>query len=582
MDAALKIPKRLWLIAAALSLIVILPDPLISLLKNGAPAFTLESPGWVKVDELHAAARIREVMDGDFFPTDTQLQEHKNDPGLREMFPVWIGGILARLSGSVAFPFVFFDFVMPFVTAFLIYFLLYRLTGVRWLSLAGTLIVFFYFDNNALSSGLFSIRFDRPLIEMERFPSPQIYFPILIGWLILIFDLEAGRPRLFLTALLQGTMFYCYIYYAVPMNLAMGCFAIYALAKKRWDFFRGLLIIEAIALVLAIPYFWMLYQASRAVPIADILERFGLFHDHFIFKKWSLQYFIIAATTFFLLPVKRFKDYAPLIFLLIGLVLLNKQFFLGSNLHPMHWHSRILHPFSILATLNLLGAWRKSWIKILVIAFAALLTVSACVRQIRYGLAIQNTSEDFADERALYDWMKTDSIEHKVFLTLDPALSKRLLILTSNDVFLPHFTGTLASQEELEKRFLFALRLLGFDETKLRDFVMNDSEFFPTLIRFVFGNYYTFELHRERQSQFQHNPAALDEIKHSYKIYIPESTLARWAAELKNADSTPYRLDYVVVNPEWKKLAGPAGLGQAKKIYGNFKYEVYDFTSSTK
>ena len=351
------------------SFLVCLPYPLIHILSPARPApFSVKQPAYVKIDEVNYAARVREVYDGNYLPTDVQLAEHKKDPGIREIFPILLAGALAKVSRSILFPFILFDFLMPFLSILLYYAFLKRLTPEKWLCLTGSFLLFFYFERASLSSfnhdflkNVFKITLDHPVIEMERFPSPQLNFPLLLLFfysLLTIFLSQVPQNKgksFWILGVLHGIFFYSYFYYSVFLAAFALLLLIYFILLKKKDLSAQLVAVEFVALMIALPYLLMVLQARQLVPVTEITERFGLYHGHYLYKGATLQYGLAALLGLFFIRRKSNKDVILFLAVAAGLLLLNQQVFTGRNLHPMHWLIRIVHPFALLSLINLTG-----------------------------------------------------------------------------------------------------------------------------------------------------------------------------------------------------------------------------------
>lgn len=544
------------------------------------PIYAEGQPAWVKIDEMHYAARVREFLDGTLIPTDVQLYEHKDDPGIRELLPIWIAGLTAHLMGSVRGAFILLDAVSPFL-AIALAVSLFRLLGLSaGLSAAGSLILYFYFDASALQ-GLFdlirhgTVAFDRPVIEMERFPSPQFTFPMLLLFLygLLSYWNTAKTRWIVLTAVIQGLLFYTYFYYAVFTSLIMvGCI-LYAFFMKRTTALRYLLLAEIAALAIAAPYLLLLKQSAAAVSLSVITERFAVVHGHFLYKGVTLTYAVLGAILFIIPSKKHQKDWILLFGLTLGLALLNKQWFTGSNLHPMHWLNRVVHPWIILMAANTLaegikGNWKprsRTVIKSATFAwlvFACLLSGLSAAKQWVYASAAGRYENPMNAETDVFAKLNGGE-QPGVVLSVDLPFLKRLLIETGQDTYLPHFSGTLASDDEIEERLVLSAIIYGWTKEEWVSYISRDAAAVK-LLRFIFGNRFVFELHRERDEEYRHRPEVLTEIMRGYKIYVPQNILHKWTALFdrfvteKPLDLlSKYKIDSIVIrkeDPRWNRL----------------------------
>jgi len=529
----------------------------------------------IKIDELNYAARVREFFDGNLIPTDCQLWEHKSVPGLRGIFPIWVAGTLAVLSKSIAFPFLFFDCVLPFASILLFFYFFRFLTHRPWLSLSGSVMLYFYFDPGALPFGsavfwekvLFP-SFYTPVIELERFPSPQFNFPLLVAFCFSLMKLVLVPRRLWIifNAFFLALLIYSYVYYAALAILLLGIMILFAIIKRN-PVVHLLLASGFLAIFLSIPYILMAVRASGSESFSEILTRFGLFEGRFIYKKQTVFHLGIAFICFFGIRNKKTPDFTLFAILMSGILLLNKQLFTGSNFHPMHWYVRILHPFSIIACVNLAGHilngntyGSRRYLSVPVYLFSALLplalTASVFIKQIRYTLSISEIAPISAEETRLFDDFGGKHNTGRVILTFDTELIRKILIKTPADTYLPHFSGTLAPDSEIEDRLILAAQLVGVPREVFAAFLADERKAVPYLT-FIFGNKYSFEIHRERQEEYRHTPEALELITSKYKIYVPplklEALMKRYdeiSAWSNTEKRRRFKIDYLILGRE--------------------------------
>lgn len=570
----------------------------------------------MRVDEINYAARVREVVDGNFLPTDVQLFEHKKAVGIRGILPVFVAGIFARLSGGRAeAPFVLADLIF-FTLTLGLFFLLFRTCGASFYpALACTWILYFFFDPGALPQPgphffqeLFTVRLDRPLIEMERFPSPQWHAFFLFGFMALLFKgYQTQRKSLFVLAgLCTAILCYSYFYYAFfcfALLSSLLCFSL--LAGKRRDF--SLLLWAFIPSILAaLPFLLLLQKAGETLPMKDIFERFGLYHGHFLFKRMSLYYICIALAFTALIRKKKSYDWILILSMLLGLGLLNKQFFTGSNLHPMHWHIRILHPLTIFMFCRIAIEAGKDGLAVPCKYLGRLALISLFgLTLFTYGIFVvkQNLYAELLhvpmqsrelDQHEFLAVLSRELPPESVLLTNDWNLARLIPVKTSFNVYLPHFAGTLASDAELTQRLMFASFLFGYKPSDWNEFLgqwPNQANDF----RFMFGNTFMFEPHRERNEIYFHSSSLTETIASSGLLYLPPNLRQTWEQQydalygaldptgtpMSERPLTPeFRLDMIVINRDssWKILSDEVLLRRfkSKKTMGG--YDIYQMS----
>jgi hypothetical protein len=499
-------------------------------------------------------------------PYDTDLFESKDVPVPTTSAPFFALGALGRLVGGIDRVFVLCDFVLPPLAVLLLYLLILELAGSRPIALVGSLTTIFISFGPTSFLGipwlLVRQRADSAIqpLEYSRLLHPELSFTLFAAALFLLWRTVrgGGRVQAVLGGLAGGLQFYTYVYYFPAW---LGACAL-LLVGRRWLTPRAWVAIWLVNLstwIVSIP-FWLSVLESRGSPnFSTRLERHYSDLGHVPAPEkllYTLACVVIAGIMFSVYVVfdrsaDRSEGARPkstvLLFLACifaaALAALNSEVITGFNLEAMnHYPNRLIQPLLSLTAFVLVVRpatdfvtrhVRWSLLRPSVWAYGAtaiLLTIAA-TRQTLVSTNVAARHELPEEYRLLFDWLNAQTHLDDVVLASARDINELIPVFTHNRVFVPNGERTSASDAEIERRFLIAMRLLQRADGEVYDLLAQDySRGDPPL-----GLTYTYFLFVSGHG--------------SYNLGLPEPTLERIVTDYRVLDLPSelgqWRVDYI-------------------------------------
>lgn len=439
--------------------------------------------------------RAREVYDGHLWPGDLFFDEGRLP--LNPAPPLLMGGFIALFGGNVNAAYIAAMFFFSALIFLVFYFLGKVITKSNlWgylIGLIGNLTpialllprAFFsvdYFLNiivknfyplvNSVLPYIFLARFDYPLLT-EIFYIPAIIF-------LYLFWQNPSKKYAIFTAVFTGLLFYAYFHYWVFLVIVLGVLFIYTLIFQRTDKnkLRNFLLIFGILAIISIPY-WVNYFSFLSQPGADdytlrLGHEVGRGFRFLSVWPYYLVYLILALVVCVAYKKRDFNK-AVLFWLILfsAFIVFNIQLVTGFVPFPAHFH-RAISPFLFLIIFVLLYDWlalaqsRKPAITKIILALLigliSLLIVKKAVNIAMFinppndVLARQSFPADIADS---WNWINENIKGEPQIISNSFLTSVYLSIYTSTRPFLPHSGLSVASNFDIEQRYLLANKLFG-------------------------------------------------------------------------------------------------------------------------
>lgn len=224
----------------------------------------------VSGDEGFYMDRAQEIVDGHYFLNNPYYLENKNGLPMQYFLPEFLAAYPAKIFGIGVYPlYEIYDFLLSAIVFFFIYLIFYRLLNHRaWAIMISA--AFLLIKYLAL--------FNRPI-------SPQLVFIFALTLIYLVSEIlrtaERTKWLIGLAGINFGLLFYSYLYFWSYFTVAIFLLILFLAWQKQFILAKKFLIIFFTGATLAIPYFWMTFQASRVSGFDDLIARLGMIHSHF-------------------------------------------------------------------------------------------------------------------------------------------------------------------------------------------------------------------------------------------------------------------------------------------------------------
>ncbi len=569
--------KRHWMaivLAVVIGLIVGLPHLLIPKIiapeKYDPLQFSDGEGSSVTMEEVYTyAPEVREILEGKFWVTDTQVAEYNGRPTpfAGETGLAWVMAGLVKLTGSMENAFMAADFLFPAVTFLLVYAIV--LAGLprndgRMIAVAAGAVVVLWPElvalipyPGAVISGFKSAFDPRDFLLISRNFHPQLSLPayLFAFWLVMMVlkgekDKKGKKDQMekilinLAAGLAVGFLFYTYIFNWTAFIFGFGLFFLWFFFRRHPVSAGSLLIIISIAGLMAVPYFWQVWEFRQTGLAEDFFVKLSLpkrgFFDltarHWIFV---LVFSVVnfrrllnckqeSPDTSQETPELKLKKILFLSFWIAPLILPDlMQNLLGRDLEGKHWVRRIGYPWSIMGLGFLAGEIKRKWINAAAgIILSVLLVYGVMVQTNMFRKAAAAYAAD-EDKQKLYDFINLQTPPGSVAASLDWDAIVNIPAKTHAFNFSPIGMRTIAPIEETLDRFLWAAAIYDKDEDWVR-LAFGDNGMGTTRVYyFAYG---------DENQVFKTPPEIQENAVLRYRI-IKQRFLA--------GEKPPFRLDYV-------------------------------------
>lgn len=466
-------------------------------------------------DELYSyLPRAREIYDGHFPPAELSLDKQGSTP-FNALPSLFLAGLIAFFGGNINLAYLAAQFIFSAVIFILLYFLGKTLFQSKswafFIAFAGALTPFlinvFNFDFKDDLKILFDytvkqflpfVRTQMDKLRLARIDEPLLTYPIYLS-AILAFLHFWKNPRLrsaLLAAIPAGLLAYTYVHHWIYWTIFIGLGFIYSAVnlQKQFTRFRSYFVLLAILFLILIPYF-INYSSFQSSPNAmDASYRFTVFHgrelgigkenivDHIVYAILAVLIWLF----YFKKPRAESRHWGWVFLMMIAAILIarNIQLILGSAPTPSKWDNAF-SPVFYLIFLSLIYELIKRWETIapkiktivpivlailsgLVVAKYAFNAVSVFARPQNDILRYYELPSGVVES---WDWInKNLPAEPKI---ISPSYDTNLYLMTYTSArpFVPRGLLSLASNFEIEERYLTAYKLFGAVPVIEKDFL---------------------------------------------------------------------------------------------------------------
>lgn len=415
-------------------------------------------------DELYYAARAHEVIDGHIYISNPYLYEYKSG----EPVQFWVSDyILTKplsLFGLDVYQIYFLhDFVLTFILALLVYFVFFKLTGNKVLSLASVLFI-----NLALFFNLFS-----------RAPSPQFNFIffLLLAWLLIALNRHQKKKYFIWASIIFGFLFHIYTYYWTFYVVWLVIFLLLNKIRNKKFNLSPYVYMTLGAFVIAIPYFVSLFKNMHLSYYDESIYRIGMIDTHFpsgikivvlagivlLFFFWAYKkkWLTINSTSIFLFSG-----------VLAAVVSVNQHIITGKNLE---FSSHYLLPsvfvicLAFAYILNKSPFARKKYFYVLIFALIVLVGYQPVIQEIKSSATFKPEQVEWQKYGQAFRWLDRNTPKDSVVFA-NENVTMLLPTYTHNNVFYNrHANIHFMPDEEVYDRFLIHNYWNKIDEDFLYD-----------------------------------------------------------------------------------------------------------------
>ena len=539
-------------------------------------------------DENFYYARIKDVVDGHPFLSNAYLYEHKSGLPQQVFLAEYLLAQPIKLFNlNINTAHLIYNFLFPVIAFILTYLALYLISKSRFWAIIFSLFLFF---------GLYLIDFIRPV-------SPQFNFIFWLSQFIFLYLLVNSHNnanqqiysnstnnisnlryshairRLALlgaNALNFGLLFYVYPYYwtfyliFLALLTAIYFFNNRALSYKIFSVIVG-------GLILATPYFYLNYLASKLPEYTETLTRLGLIYSRFPSGIRIVSWSLLGLLAFgFAIWRKFIKLETKSIFFIFGIltsiIAVNQHLITGHNIEFSSHYSMSAIFFLVFAAAYL---WQKlrerqnnlkllSASLIVVFIFIIFLGAFSYLKQVFILHGEDVYRQNYA---AIFDWLNKNTAKDSVVYA-NADLSRLIPVYTADNVYYIREANLFfISDKEVLDRFI----INNFFEKFNKDFITKN-------VRSVYGvRYIDAYGHAVQGNKLRR----LLGIKPEPEIYLPDQEIVEVISRAKELQKDSfiknlkkYRIDYLIwdknKNLEWKM-----DIYFSKKLYENNNFIIY-------
>lgn len=427
-------------------------------------------------DELFYLARIQEVKDGHWSLANPFWKEGKDlsylQPAGSEILAAWFGQIFGlNLANTVLLE----RFVFPAVIFLFVYALVFLLSKRKIISLLASATVLLsteLLSPAALWNLLIHQKADEHFLPFSHLISPQTHLLFFFGFLLFFWLFLDKEKTIYgiISSIVFGLSFYTYPYTWTFLGAFLGVLLIIFLWQKNWLWLKRIIWLFLGAGIMALPFFWNLWQAIRFPTYSEVSIRFGLIEG----RQPSLGIIMAVLLFIFLLffarqPLKRFIFCLALV--LAPLIVLNQQLITGRSIIPAHYHWYFHRPLFIIILLIIIFEWlakiknyplKNSLVFGLSILILSINFYNAWLVQVNSYLAQEPMALENQRYGPLFKWLNNNGKLDEVAMA-NPEISLLLPIYSSLNPLVhadAHFS-LIADGKELAERIFLPYRFNG-------------------------------------------------------------------------------------------------------------------------
>ncbi|OGY63159.1 MAG: hypothetical protein A3I24_02815 [Candidatus Harrisonbacteria bacterium RIFCSPLOWO2_02_FULL_41_13b] len=436
-------------------------------------------------------AKAREVVDGHFLPSE--LSFAPQGTAFAPFIPyVLFAFFIVIANGNISLAFLLANFIFASLIFGAIYFLGKVIIKNRWwalfLAFLGTftpiLISYYnlYYQNfwnkflNDIVKNFYPL-VNTPLatLSLSRIGNPLITYVFYLPALAAIF-LFWQKPKAWtaiLAGLIAGLTPYVYFHHGIFLFIVIGLLTAYSFWKRKNDPIRlkFILVLLGIFFLITIPYVISYFSFSNLPSYDDYVRRLGVEEGRnfqlLVIRDYAV--YLIFAAFIYLTIYKKDKSKAILYFLFFGAMFItwNIQLITGFVPESNHWWS-VFGPVIFMVSADIVYNFLRNPNSKLIIAILILLSSLLVIKKaVNAGLFI-NPDQSFLDKYTFsqdiidsWNWINGNLGREPKIISDSFMTALHLHVYTSARSYLPNWLNTLASNEDVENRFLVANKSFG-------------------------------------------------------------------------------------------------------------------------
>lgn len=498
-------------------------------------------------DEDTYLSRIQEAREGHYTIANPNWVEGKDLPYLFTPLSENVISFTGKVFGlNLVNTITLSRFIFPIFVFLLIYAWLYQLIKKKSISLIVSTTVL-------LSTDLISPRAIWSLIIHQQTQTDFLLFSRIItpvnlvfffGFLLLFWLLIEKGKLLYgiASGIILGLSFYSYPYTWTFLFAFLGCLAIFCLFRKKWTEIKNIVLTAGIAVLVSLPYFWNLWQASQHPFYPELSERFSIVKTHTP-QLGALVLILLAVFLLFFPRKDKDRYFFCLSLVITPLIVLNQQVITGRIMIPDHYHWYYHTPLAVIfITLILFELFKKKTFQyclvglFLLVNFYNAFTIQTSLYQTQKPEALEMQRYG-----PLFEWLRSHTEKDQV-VAGDKAISRLVIIYTSlNSVSREdgHYT-LVASEENIMERIFLSFRLDGLGKEDVQEYFFENK---TEVSGRIYGGYY-----RKLLGAYDRIPdEKLNFLVEKYKEFLDvplEDILEKYSAD--------YLVWDTVEHPEWQ------------------------------
>ncbi|HEY4499708.1 MAG TPA: hypothetical protein VJH70_01040 [Candidatus Paceibacterota bacterium] len=534
-------------------------------------------------NELEYLGRVQEIAEGHWKVGSVPFVEYKSHPPFMPPSLLEIIFAIASKIFFISIPTVFIisKGVLPAVLFLLIYSLI-RSAGrdseeTRWWALGAAAFAVLGYDLVDYRSVIGFLKGGRGPDEFliwTRPINPVLGGILVFGFVAAVWRLYSQTVSLWRGRIIGGLLLSCgilsYFFSWGAMLSFLAILTLIAFLQKRWDMVKNSIWIAFIGIIISLPYWYNLWNASGNEGYIDSVMRNGLFITRIpILNKVTLATLAIFLFVTWLDDRKRgfnhFRRreqwwYVALSMIAVGLVVFNQQVITGRTVWPYHFVQYVI--VLCVSALAILMS-RLEWLPKLVTKF---FTVGILLVSITFGIYSQITTyvqnADLYRGRQHYaaalEWLNANAVPECVVLTEEKRyVNGSILAFTRCNVYISNFWTFLLPTERLIHNQLVYMRLKGVTAATLDSYLQeNYSNIMVSFLGMqVMGKTINYDDHQ----------VFLNNLEENYRAFLKKDFLL----ELKR-----YRIDYILVE-QGKSPGAQELIKNQKPIISSLQWELY-------
>jgi len=273
-------------------------------------------------------------------------------PYLQSPLPEIVSGLWGKIFGLNLYNGILFQrLIFPIFIFLFIYVLIYSLFKKRKIALsvsATILLSINLADLLSLWNLIFKQETSTWFLSFSHIVSPQNHLLFFFGFLM-FFQLFLDKKKLIygvLSSIILGLSFYTYPYTWTFLYSFLGLLTLISFFRKSWINVRDIILIGLGGVIIAIPFFWNLFQAMQNPMYQEMSLRFGMIKTHL--PQIGSTVVIILALFLLFFPRSDKKAYDFFLALVFTpFIVLNQQIITGQLMIPDHYHWYFHKPLAL-------------------------------------------------------------------------------------------------------------------------------------------------------------------------------------------------------------------------------------------